>query len=122
MSTKNLDMYRQVQNLIIENLQYSELKRLFSGDSVLNTRIDEVKRLAMNRTFVLESEVLGVRELTDSFSINNKIDFDLNDGSTVCIDKDTYSFLSKLKIDEEILEYMQESKNNFIEIITQIMD
>ena len=56
-----------------------------------------------------------------SSSVPGKIEHNLDDGSVVAIDEDTQTKLNTLLEDKyQIVEYMRESKENFMRIIKEV--
>jgi len=55
--------------------------------------------------------------------VENKIHYDLDDGTTVAISKSTQETLNKLlQTHTDVVEYMRESKENFLRVIEQIKE
>ena len=53
--------------------------------------------------------------------IEGKLNYTLNDGSVIAIDESTQDYLNKLLNNQnEIVEYMKESKANFLHVLKRI--
>jgi hypothetical protein len=53
--------------------------------------------------------------------IEGKLNYTLNDGSIIAINEATQEYLNKLLTNQtEIIEYMRESKENFLSVLEQI--
>jgi hypothetical protein len=64
--------------------------------------------------------VTAIKESKTS-EFTGKLQYDLNDGSVVAINKDTQEMLNSILADKnEIVEYMRESKDNFVRIIKEL--
>lgn len=84
-------------------------------DNILEHYIE----LASSKVFTVDPTVQSIRKLNKHDCIfENKIDYVLGDGSKVVIDKDTQEYLNNiLKDQKEILDYMRESKENFLHVV-----
>ena len=84
-------------------------------DNILEHYIE----LASSKVFTIDPTVQAIRKLNKHDCIfENKIDYVLADGSKVVIDKDTQEYLNNiLKDQKEILDYMRESKENFLHVV-----
>jgi hypothetical protein len=83
--------------------------------SILEHYID----LASSKRFTLDETVLKIRKLNKhDYIFEDKIDFVLKDNSRVVIAYDTKKLLNNiLKNQKEIIDYMSESKENFLEVL-----
>jgi hypothetical protein len=53
--------------------------------------------------------------------VEGKLNYTLNDGSVIAIDESTQDYLNKLLQNQnEIIEYMKESKENFLHVLKRI--
>lgn len=88
-------------------------------DKLLETYIS----LASSKVFIADEAVYKIRNLNKYDSIvENRIDFVLDDGSTVLLHKETVKQLNNLLANHsDIVEYMRESKENFIRVIDQVL-
>lgn len=111
------ELYEEIPDVKIANLikEHHDIK-------VTNKLIESYIELASSKTFSVDPVVSGIRSFNSVSSIiENKIDYVLNDGSTVAIDEDTQLMLNDLLEDKyQIVEYMRESKDNFIRIIKEL--
>lgn len=112
------ELYEDIPHVKVANLikEHHSVK-------VTNTLIESYIQLASTKTFSVDPVIHGIRSFNtlDSLVIN-KIDYTLNDGSTVAISEDTQLILNSLLQDKyELVEYMRESKENFMHIIKELI-
>lgn len=79
-------------------------------------------RQATSKIFNADNVLFEIRKLNKLDKIyNNKIDYILEDGTNVVINYDTQELIIKLFSKyNDVIEYMQENKDNFIKTINQI--
>jgi hypothetical protein len=76
-----------------------------------------------NNLEVSTSRIDTVFECSRSENFKNKIEYVLNDDSTVVINEDTKILLDTLLEDKyQMVEYMQSSKENFMSVIKELRD
>jgi len=89
---------------------------------VTDTLIESYKELASSKLFTLDPVISEIRQLNKLDKIvEGKIDYKLNDDSIIAISESTQQKLKSL-FDEhqDVVEYMRESKENFLAIMKQI--
>lgn len=91
---------------------------------VTDTLIESYVELASSNIFSIDPVVTKIRDLNKFDNlIEGKVDFTLNDGSVVAINKDTQLHINNiLEHYNEIVEHMRESKENFLSVIQQIKE
>ena len=89
---------------------------------VTDTIIDSYIGLASSKVFTLDPVVEEIRTLNKLDKlIEGKLDFHLNDGTTVAINESTYNQINNiLSNHSDAIEYMRESKENFMSVIEQL--
>ena len=89
---------------------------------VTDTLIESYVKLASSRRFSVDPVVLEIRSLNKlDRLIEGKLHYVLDDESIVTIDERTQERLNKLLQNQtEIIEYMRESKDNFIHVLTKL--
>ena len=94
--------------------QYHKLDRI--TDTLVETYIDIVS----SKSFTIDPVVIAIKESVSSEFVG-KFDYVLEDGSVIAIDESTQQVLNSLLADkQDIVDYMRESKNNFIRIIKEL--
>ena len=83
---------------------------------VTNTILERYKYLLENKTFILDPVVFETRG-----EVNGKIEFILEDGSSVLITKHSFEIIyEQLKEQQEVVAYMSKSADNFLEIVREL--
>lgn len=125
------------QTNIAEHLEEEIAKELYSeisetkiagiikehhGIKVTDTIIESYIDLASSKVFTLDPVVEEIRVLNKFDKlIEGKIDFHLNDGSIIAINEDTFEQINNILNDHpDVIEYMRESKKNFITVVEQL--
>lgn len=91
---------------------------------VTNTLIESYKELAASNIFTIDPIVQQIRTLNKLDSIiEGKIHYTLADGTLVAINETTQKQLNTLlQNQQEIIEYMRESKSNFFHVLKKIKE
>lgn len=95
------------------------IKEHYQIDTSLELLETYLELIKSNR-FSVDPVVLDCRE--NSKSINNRIDFTLEDGANVSISEDTFDILKRHINSITAISYMNDSKDNFIQMIKTIQD
>lgn len=111
------DIYEEISDIKIADIikEHHNIK-------VTDTLIESYVELASSKIFTVDPVAADIRNLNKFDKlIENKIDFKLNDGSIVAINKDTQNYINNLlQNHNEIVEHMRENKENFLSVIKQI--
>jgi len=113
------DMYEELSDATVAKI-IAEHHDVKVTDSLIESYID----LASSKIFTIDPVATDIRQL-NKFDrlVEGKIDFTLQDGSIVAINKDTqYTINNLLQNNTEIVEHMRENKENFISVIQQIKE
>jgi hypothetical protein len=91
---------------------------------VTDTLIESYIELASSKLFTVDPVVQEIRSLNKLDKlIEGKIDYKLADGTIIAINEDTQQRLNELfNNQQEIIEHMRESKDNFISVLKQIVE
>lgn len=90
-----------------------------SDDRITDTLIEKYIDLASQRKFTFDPIIFEIRKLNkfDNNIIEGKLNFTLDDGLTIVISEDTYSFIkSSLEENTEGFNFMKSSKDNFMKV------
>lgn len=91
------------------------------GIKLTNTLVESYKELILAEEFTLDPVVLELRE--GKSSLYGKIEFKLNDGSVVAVNESTVDKLLSLNVDKyKLVDFMKESKKNFVSVIKELRD
>jgi hypothetical protein len=111
------ELYEELSDKTIANIikEYHNIK-------VTNTLVESYKQLASSNIFSVDPVVQNIRSLNKLDRIvENKIHYVLNDESIVAINETTQERLNKLLQNQtEVIEYMRESKDNFMFVLTKL--
>lgn len=104
------------ENTIVIKDKLVQLIEKHHKTKVTNTLIEAYEELISSNLFTLDPVILEMK--SHIAPITNKLQFTLNDGSVIAIDESTKDELNDLDIDKyTLVSYMNESKDNFMEII-----
>jgi len=117
----------QISNDTYEELSENTIAHIIKEHhdiKVTDTLIESYIDLASSKLFTVDPVVYDIRKLNKlDVVVENKIHYELNDGSTVAISKGTQETLNKLlQTHTDVVEYMRESKENFLRVIEQIKE
>lgn len=128
---KNKHCSEALEDEIIEN-QYEEISenriasiiKEYHDIKVTDTLIESYVELASSKIFTVDPVVQEIRKLNKLDSlVENKIHYELKDGSIVAIDEQTQEQLNNLlAIHKDVVEYMRESKDNFFNVVNKIKE
>jgi hypothetical protein len=113
------DMYEELSDATVAKI-ITEHHDVKVTDSLIESYID----LASSKIFTIDPVATDIRQL-NKFDrlVEGKIDFTLQDGSIVAINKDTqYTINNLLQNNNEIVEHMRQNKENFISVVQQIKE
>ena len=117
----------QISNEIYEEISENRIAQIikeYHDVKVTDTLIESYIALASSKIFTIDPVVFDVRKLNKlDVVVENKIHYELNDNSVVAIDIATQETLNNLLHNQtEVVEYMRESKENFMRVIEQIKE
>jgi hypothetical protein len=113
------EIIQSIDITIPEEKVASYIKKHYNIEKITDTLIESYIELASSNIFTVDPVIQEMK--IGSSIIAGKIDYNLNDGSAVAINEDTQCKLNMLLRDRpEIVEYMRESKENFIRITREI--
>jgi hypothetical protein len=117
----------QISNEIYEEISENRIAQIIKEHhsvKVTDTLIESYIDLASSKIFTIDPVVFDIRRLNKlDVVVENKIHYELNDGSVVAIDIATQDNLNNLLQNQtEIVDFMRESKDNFIKVVEQIKE
>ena len=121
--TKQIE--EQIKTELYEDIEDNKIAKIIKEHhdvKVTDTLIESYIELASSKLFTVDPVVQDIRELNKLDKlVEGKIDYKLNDGSVVAIDEYTQLRLNNLlNNQQEIIEHMRESKDNFLAVLKQI--
>jgi len=123
----NKTIEEQVKTQLYEDIPDNKIANIIKEHhdiKVTDTLIESYIELASSKLFTVDPVVLEIRSLNKLDKlIEGKIDYKLADGTIIAINESTQDKLTELfKDEQEIIEHMRESKENFIDVLKQIGD
>lgn len=121
----NKTIEEQVKTELYEDIPDNKIANIIKEHhdiKVTDTLIESYIELASSKLFTVDPVVQEIRTL-NKFDriIEGKIDYKLNDGTIIAINEDTQERLKQLfSNQQEIIEHMRQSKDNFISVLKQI--
>ena len=111
------ELYEELSDKTIANIinEYHDIK-------VTDTLVESYKELASSHIFSVDPVVQKIRSLNKLDSlVEGKFHYVLNDDSIVAINETTQERLNNLLQNQtEIIEYMRESKENFMYVLSKL--
>lgn len=128
-SDKHQDQIARIYDKLVEDV-YSDKIKIASiikeehGIKVSTNIVEEYINLAKSKKFSIDSALFHIREMNHyDNTIDNKIQYILNDNTTIAIDIETQESLNKiLENKSNVVEFMQESSDNFLRILKTIKE
>jgi len=106
----------------IPNTKVAEIIKEYHDVKITDTLIESYIELASSNIFSVDPVICELRKYNKlDRLVEGKLNYTLNDGSVVAINEATQDYLNKLlRNQSEIIEYMRESKQNFLKVLQQI--
>lgn len=114
------EQYETISDTTVASLIHEHHK----GVRVTDTLIETYLELASSKIFSNDPVIQDIRNITKiDRIIENKIDYVLDDGTVMLIDESTLDKINNIFADHtDVIEYMRESSNNFLDVINQLED
>ena len=117
---QNIELLEDIDTTIPQEKIAGFIKQYHNVDKITDTLIESYITLASSNVFTVDPVVTAIKESRTAEFVG-KLQYTLGDGEIVAIDESTQEMLnSVLKDQPEIVEYMRESKNNFMRIIKEL--
>ena len=115
----NSIILEDIDAVIPEEKIVNLVSKYHSSVKITDTIVESYLELASSNLFTIDPVLVEIKQR--STSIPGKIEHRLNDGSVVAIDEETQNLLNTLLEDKyQVVEYMRESKENFMRVISTI--
>lgn len=115
----NSNILKDIDAVIPEEKIVNLISKYHDSIKITDKIVESYLELASSNLFTIDPVLLEIRQ--KSSSIPGKIEHKLNDGSSVAINETTQSKLNALLEDKyQIIDYMRESKANFMNVIRQL--
>jgi len=117
---ENIKLLENIETTIPEEKVASYIRQYHDIDKITDTLIESYIELASSNVFTIDPVVTAIKESKLS-EFSGKLEYELEDGCVVAIDESTQESLNiLLKEHNEVVEYMRESKDNFMKIIKEL--
>jgi hypothetical protein len=122
---QNASLVEEVTKEIYEeipNTKVAEIIKEYHDVKVTDTLIESYVELASSNIFSVDPVICELRKYNKLDTlVEGKLNYTLNDGSIIAINETTQDYLNKLLHNQnEIVEYMRESKQNFLYVLERI--
>ena len=117
---ENIELLEDIDTTIPEEKVAHYIRQYHNIEKITDTLIESYIELASSNMFTVDPVVTAIKESKTS-EFSGKLQYELNDGSVVAINEATQEMLNNILADKnEIVEYMRESKTNFVRIIKEL--
>lgn len=115
----NSIILEDIDTVIPEEKIVNLVNKYHNIEKITDTIVESYLELASSNLFTIDPVLLEIKQR--SSSLPGKIEHSLSDGSVVAISEETQNLLNTLLEDKyQIVEYMRESKHNFMRIIKEV--
>jgi len=117
---ENTELLEHIDTTIPKEKVANYIREYHNIEKITDTLIESYIELASSNIFTVDPVVTAIKE-SRTAEFKGKLQYNLADGSMVAIDESTQEYLnSLLKNKNEIVDYMRESKINFMRIIKEL--
>jgi len=119
------DIQKEIQQELYEEMSYSKIAEIIRNHhnvKITDTLVESYVELASSKIFTADPVAQDIRKFNKLDRIvEGKIEYKLNDGSIVAIDECTQDLINNVFGQHtDVIEYMRENKDNFLDVINQI--
>ena len=121
----NASLVEEVTKEIYEEIPNNKIVQIikeYHDVKVTDTLIETYIELASSNIFSVDPVICELRKINKLDTlVEGKLNYTLDDGSVIAINEATQEYLNKLLQNQnEIIEYMRESKKNFLYVLGQL--
>ena len=121
----NASLVEEVTKEIYEEIPNNKIVQIikeYHDGKVTDTLIETYIDLASSNIFSVDTVICELRKINKLDTlVEGKLNYTLDDGSVIAINEATQEYLNKLLQNQnEIIEYMRESKENFLYVLGQL--
>jgi len=112
------DLYSEISDNKIMNI----IREHHTDVKVTDTLIESYVELATSKVFNTDPVSYSIRKINKLDTlVENKLDFKLNDGTSIVISEDLYQRINNIfGHHEDVIKYMRESADHFLNVVDQI--
>lgn len=116
------EIYQEQYLEISDNKIVDIIKQYHNDIRVTDTLLESYVELASSKRFTVDNVALDIRSLNKiDRLIENKIDIHLDDGFIIAISEQLHRSINNIFAGHlDVVEYMQSSKDNFLDVLNQI--
>ncbi len=114
------EIYREIPSQMVAGL----IKKHHPDIKVTNTLVESYVADASTRKFTTDETTQDLRKLNPAdTTLENHMEYSLDDGTRVVISEDTQKLLNKMfSAHQDIIDHMRLSRDNFMDVIHQLKD
>lgn len=117
---ENQKLLEDINTTVPEEKVAHYIRKYHNVDKITDTLVESYIELASSNLFTVDPVVTSIKE-RDAVTFSGKLEYKLNDGTVVAINEDTQQTLNNLlQNHNDIVEYMRESKENFMHVLREI--
>ena len=121
----NASLVEEVTKEIYEEIPNNKIVQIikeYHDVKVTDTLIESYIELASSNIFSVDPVICELRKINKLDTlVEGKLNYTLEDGSVIAINEATQEYLNTLLHNQkEIIEYMRESKKNFLHVLEQV--
>lgn len=117
---ENNKLLEDINTTVPEERVAHYIRKYHNVEKITDTLVESYIELASSNLFSVDPVVIAIKERA-AVDFSGKLQYELSDGSIVAINEDTQDTLNNLLQDKpEIVDYMRESKDNFMRILREI--
>lgn len=121
----NASLVEEVTKEIYEEIPNNKIVQIikeYHDVKVTDTLIETYIELASSNIFSVDPVICELRKINKLDTlVEGKLNYTLDDGSVIAINEATQEYLNTLlQNQKEIIEYMRESKKNFLHVLEQV--
>lgn len=117
---ENQKLLEDIDTTVPEEKVAYYIRKYHNVDKITDTLVESYIELASSNLFTVDPVVTSIKE-RDAVTFSGKLEYKLNDGTVVAINEDTQQTLNNLlQNHNDIVEYMRESKDNFMHVLREL--
>lgn len=117
---ENQKLLEDINTTVPEEKVAKYIKQYHNVDKITDTLVESYIELASSNLFTVDPVVTAIKE-REAVTFSGKLEYKLNDGTVVAINEDTQQSLNNLlQNHNDIVEYMRESKDNFMRVLREL--
>ena len=117
---RNTKLIEEINTTVPEEKVAHYIGKFHNVEKITDTLVESYIELASSNIFSVDPVVSAIKQRS-AVTFSGKLEYKLNDGSMVAISEDLQESLNKLlQNHNEIVDYMRESKSNFMHVVRRL--